>query len=145
MTATPNVQNINTVLDFLEAHPDKHDQEHWVENDGFMPQDGALYGYPDATIETLSVDCGTTGCIAGWTVLLLLHDRRLKATMVDGFYHVGQGLLGLDCEQAQFVFLDTANVSASSGNQMAIDALRTIRDNPSITRSELKERFIGAA
>lgn len=51
------------VLDFIEAHPDKHDQDYWLMSFSRMPQGGF-------TTETALKRCGTTACYAGWTVLL---------------------------------------------------------------------------
>lgn len=47
------------LLGFLEAHPEVHDQRIWV-----------AHPNPDEwTPPTPSLDCGTTACAAGWTVL----------------------------------------------------------------------------
>lgn len=50
---TLNVNLLQRTLDFIEEHPDKHDQEHWR--------------------------CGTSACFAGWAVTLdggvWVHDQ----------------------------------------------------------------------
>lgn len=46
------------VLDHIEAHPERHDQHRWVDN---------------------PYDCGTSACLAGWTVLLNAQEGELPA------------------------------------------------------------------
>lgn len=67
------------VLDYIEAHPDKHDQSYWVNRmDGLVTPELALG------------DCGTTACVAGWTVLLagrsiVRYDRIVEDAPVEYF------------------------------------------------------------
>lgn len=42
-----NAERLLDVLTFLEAHPDKHDQDYWIKKR----------------------DCGTVACLAGWAAL----------------------------------------------------------------------------
>lgn len=51
------------MLDFIEAHPDAHDQNWWINHDKRITRAGL-----DAA-RALNT-CGTTACAAGWTVLL---------------------------------------------------------------------------
>jgi hypothetical protein len=41
-----NIPELERVIAFLEDHPDQHDQKHWLN------------------------ECGTAGCLAGWTAML---------------------------------------------------------------------------
>lgn len=52
MTApTPNAELAYAVLDHIDAHPEQHDQSRWFQK----------------------TTCGTTGCFAGWAVVLAGH------------------------------------------------------------------------
>lgn len=74
------VRRAYRVLDFIEAHPEKHDQSMWISN----ADDPSMAGYD--LRRTLN-ECGTTACFAGWDALLagetftsyglLTQDRRV--------------------------------------------------------------------
>lgn len=94
------------VLDFIEAHPKKHDQTMWVNVTG-----------RDVLPEAVD-DCGTTGCVAGWTVLLegltIYHyDRVHNSSEWAGLGlvpRVAADLLGLDDEEMHDLFYDAADL-----------------------------------
>jgi hypothetical protein len=67
VTARPNAELAWRVIDHIDAHPDQHDQGHWVRQ----------------------TDCGTTACFAGWTTILS-GDRPVTELpgYVDGFTDV---------------------------------------------------------
>lgn len=77
------------VGNFIEAHPEAHDQDSWI--------------YEDS-----STVCGTTMCIAG-TAAFLVNGLDFKATLDavrnhGGWEQYGSELLGLDSEEAEVVF-----------------------------------------
>ncbi len=51
--ATPNMALVFKVLDKIAENEDKWSQYHWVDTDGFLPEDEI---------------CGTTKCFGGWAV-----------------------------------------------------------------------------
>jgi hypothetical protein len=86
-------------LDFIEAHPDKHDQAFWI--------------YREAISQPITLDldlavteCGTTACFAGWTVLLAGQQISARRTAMDrfGIPERAEGLLGLTIEEADELF-----------------------------------------
>jgi hypothetical protein len=97
MTA-PNAELAYKVLDYIEAHPERHDQNAWVGEGGPV----------DATAESVE-SCGTTACFGGWTVLLsglaidiaagvVLDGERLDVSTAAG------KLLGLSEGQKENLF-----------------------------------------
>jgi len=96
-----NAERLLDVLTFLEAHPQRHDQNFWLKE----------------------TDSGTVGCIAGWTCLLSGYEPVLGVELDDGVtefnqvYWVGDEarvprcvlstarvLLGFDEDQADELF-----------------------------------------
>lgn len=59
--AEPNPALAWRVLDYIEAHPERHNQNSWVSSD-VLEQNVDRYD--------IEGSCGTTACFAGWTVLL---------------------------------------------------------------------------
>lgn len=60
MKTAEQVARAYELLDFLETHPEQHDQSMWVNETGETP----------FTLTYALNHCGTTACAAGWTVLL---------------------------------------------------------------------------
>lgn len=64
----PDAARAYRVLDYIEAHPERHDQADFI-NLGAIPY--ALADKNTFLGEAVIADsCGTTACYAGWTVLL---------------------------------------------------------------------------
>lgn len=85
-----NTELMLRVADAIEAHPERFDMSEWI--------------YADP--------CGTSGCIAGWTVMTACGDRlrvyNTKQITLDGHVagtaSLAQDLLGLDDETADNLF-----------------------------------------
>lgn len=62
--AEPNPALAWRVLDYIEAHPERHNQSSWI--------DATRAGMTDRVVDRNDVEgsCGTTACFAGWTLLL---------------------------------------------------------------------------
>lgn len=118
-----------TVLTFLGDHADRHDQATWVDPDGPNYRDHVdservltTFGNdePDAEAQYVSVvrservwDCGTVGCLAGWTALLagwrptLEFDGVYRDGVVRPVSDVARELLNLNANQANALFAGT--------------------------------------
>lgn len=79
-----NVGALQQVVDYLRAHPDKHNQGEWV--------------------------CGTTGCIAGWAVALA-NLTDISTLGAVGIEEEARRLLGLTDREAYALFISTAGWS----------------------------------
>lgn len=72
MTSEVNAELLCAVLTFLVAHPEKHDQNHWLRR-----RDAA---------------CETVGCVAGWTCLLNGYEPRYDALLDEPYSDGGTEL-----------------------------------------------------
>ena len=96
-------------LDFIEAHPDKHDQGSWVDR----PDRRWLEG--PANLDNALAECGTTACYAGWA--LLLAGRKIgEWTTPDALGSAmvpleAARLLGLDSEEIYPLFFYAADLA----------------------------------
>lgn len=106
------------VRDLLVYNPDRHDQHHWVNNifgsaKGIV---GDLRQYttqelPDEAEDEDNPVCGTTACVAGWTVILG-DDPRARITDYEVSFSGrtttvadrARELLGLTSEQSGWLF-----------------------------------------
>jgi hypothetical protein len=91
------VRRAYEVINYLTDHPERHDQETWLN----WPQMFREAGVDRATAERT---CGTTACFAGWTVLLNGH------TITNGAYVDLEGTPPVDRVAARHVGVD--NVAA---------------------------------
>lgn len=118
-----------TVLTFLGDHTDRHEQGTWIDLDGPNYRDHADservlttfdHDEPDAEAQYVSVvrservwDCGTVGCLAGWTALLagwrptLEFDGVYRDGVVRPVSDVARELLNLNVNQANALFAGT--------------------------------------
>lgn len=109
MTTTEQAQTARAALTYLREHPEKHDQATWVDAPGsdgpevFMTEDGYASGH---TAEDINL-CDTTMCVAG-TVQFQHYGYVAPATAAHDAAH----FLGLDDEQARFLFYDATNEGA---------------------------------
>lgn len=95
-----NRGNIQRVIAALEAAPD---EKFSMMNFIAKPGDGYLPGSRKVT-ESLRLGrpvCGTTACIAGWAVIVLLGE---KAPQIMNWAGKAEGLLGLTSQQAYALF-----------------------------------------
>ncbi len=98
----PNVEAIRETLEYIRAHPEEHDPEHWARKPG-------------------GVNCGTTRCMAGTAVHLSPeHQIIWQPGSTESEYCVNRfggevqriekvagELLGLKWDQADHMFYDT--------------------------------------
>lgn len=59
-----NAALIGRVLQSIADHPEEHDQNRWIQSAGSLSEVGNELG-----LEDFESGCGTSACIAGWTVL----------------------------------------------------------------------------
>lgn len=100
------------VMAFIDANPEKHDQDQWLRHIGANDHD---------PLDPATNYCGTTGCIAGWAVAFELDDLDAKPSwdnvgdrqyadcvVVDGSLKlvedVAQDILELSNAQAGYIF-----------------------------------------
>lgn len=83
-----NIAEMDRVVSFLREHPHKHKQDRWA--------------------------CGTTACVAGWTLLPQLEwagcthlGSMLPTTDPDSIIDAARTVLGLSEEEAEVLFGDT--------------------------------------
>ena len=57
-------------LYWLEAHPEKHTQSCWTNINGYYDDDEEWADFKEKVEEGEIINCGTTGCLAGWIGLL---------------------------------------------------------------------------
>lgn len=125
-----NVELLTKVRDYVTREPAKFDMGIWT---SIKPD---LVEFPDG-ITKAKVECGTTGCVAGWTVQLagdklLVHEdtRNEDGTYVASCSVAKNGricdiefrarkLLGLTYDEADALFF-------TDDNQRAIDKLDTL-------------------
>lgn len=100
------------VDDYFLVHPERHDQNNWaaLEDDE----------YRAVEIDDENV-CNTTMCVAGSAVFVSrpIHEFRAFAGGSNSWEDEGAVLLGLDGDEAEWLFYDTSN-------EIAIDAVRAI-------------------
>lgn len=106
------------VRNHIAAHPERHNQDFY---------------FLEAGEEENELDCGTQGCIAGWTAILsgARFARGLMVETLDGTVHIegySRSLLGIDEEEAEHLFTpryDTRDAEARSRRyleQLIVDA-----------------------
>lgn len=101
MSVTINTDLMRETFAYIEAHPEEHNQDHWVDDED-----------PDF--------CGTTRCFAGTAIHLsedyvIRSERNVggwtnfwcetKAGQRENFSAAGRDLLGLTDEQAEHMFM----------------------------------------
>lgn len=100
-------KRLAAVMDFLEEHPERHEQSCWVSAPG--------------QVEVDPFSCGTTGCLAGWGVMLMGYkpDRTRSYCSPDGsesneslIRGTAVEVFGLTEEQGDVLFKDDIPASA---------------------------------
>lgn len=100
-----NTELMLQVADFIESHPEQHDQKNW-----FVDKKGGLVKYPTTT-EIPEDRCGTTACVAGWAVVL----SGIRCTY---WWDGGRDVLGITQDEANFLF------SCSLTTDQVLEALK---------------------
>lgn len=112
------------VVETIELFPEKHEQDIWVGVP--LVEDGETVlnwnGYIQATPEQVIESCGTSACLAGWSVLLTGHTYNRgrvegvpsKCTCCGdaAVEEYAAELLELDYQQADNLFMDMNERSA---------------------------------
>ena len=107
-----NAANAQVLVDYFEAHPERHRQIKWVAQNG------------DDVMRVDDVEknfCGTTMCIAG-AAAYFMSDTATFKELVEGdesWARVGGRILGLDEDEAEKLFYNLDNASA-------LDMLRAV-------------------
>lgn len=106
------------VLDYIEEHPEKHDQSNWVMN------------YESGLSENM---CGTTMCVAGTSVYLTDgFDGLVHHHIYGGWSDAAAKNLGLSIDESLALFF-------MMDNQNAVEMLRAVADGNSEKFWELAE------
>lgn len=98
------------VADYIEAHPEQHNQSAWVQ---VFDQEGNELDTEDYSLEDLNV-CKTTMCVAGTAAF----QRDGKQIFTDQWQRThtwmdeGMKILGLRFDEANSLFYDTDNEEA---------------------------------
>lgn len=78
-----NTQHVQEVLDFIEAHPEQHNQGNWV----------------------IEHSCGTTMCVAGTSIMLTQGMEALVNSCFEGSYSgTARKNMGLTLSQSNKLF-----------------------------------------
>lgn len=75
-----NWRLITKVLRYIKNHPDRYDQNTWLEYDGrthYSPKHDAYVPSDSPTM------CNTTGCFAGWCVMLSSTTKEWRQVVKD--------------------------------------------------------------
>lgn len=134
---TLDVERARILLTFLREHPEKHEQDIW------------LNAYAGGRIGEVRETCGTRGCVAGWAVLLFgPEDKELRdpshnvTNLRVGRWSIpglARELLGLTHEQADHLFY-----VRNTTDDIELQARRVLAyliEHPTATGDELSERF----
>lgn len=107
-----NAANAQVLVDYFEAHPERHRQTKWVAQNG------------DDVFHAADVEknfCGTTMCIAG-AAAYFMSDTETFKELVEGdesWTRIGGRILGLDSDESEKLFYNLDNASA-------LDMLRAV-------------------
>lgn len=93
---TPNAALAYQVLDYIDAHPEQHDQGDFIR--------GVARGVEGArSIAAEDMPCGTRACFAGWAVLL--GGKTIDVVLFMPRADLGEGLIEVDDAAAQLLGL----------------------------------------
>ena len=113
------------VLDHIELHPEKHDQQAWANT---------------------SNACGTTGCIAGWTVMLC-HDWKVASNSGIGLkgpheeYVTHQEIVEVAGETYGLDYGDAKMLFSLNEKETAREALRYIANGKQIDWDKISKEY----
>lgn len=134
---TVNVERLRILRDFLINNPEKHNQYILLKAPKFR---GTI-----SSIAEIAGGCDTTGCAAGWAVLLFSPPNRWIAmdkliSVPPTFLSIADEaalLLGLDFDRATILFFDTTRVK--DAQKAAISILDRLVVYPDADQHELYE------
>lgn len=111
MTApTPNAELAYKVLDYIEAHPEQHDQDEFLHASRELDELFDRREFVPVTTDVVIQHCGTTACFAGWTALLSGKTLHASGNVRDDdgrtidIERAAADLLGIDQEAACDLF-----------------------------------------
>lgn len=109
------------ILDYLETHPERHDQTHWFLPNGDVDRNWSLRQIGESVERGDYNICGTTMCVAGASVYLIEGQEGVASALksVD-FDERAEHNLGLNFDESHCLFYDLRD------NAKALDALRAI-------------------
>jgi len=134
-----NNAKIDEILGYLLAYPQAHDQETY-----FDSWAGALTTGDDPSRDPLTQlrsECGTTGCIAGWTIASIARRDETITAAADRCCREA-GLAVDDIDAAAWHILGITSgigyaIFYCFDNETAIARLKYVKDHPGATPGEL--------
>ena len=98
-----NRERLIVVRDFLVAHKERFDYRTFCGRDEVKPRGFTVdIGVVAEVCERLEKDCGTVGCVAGWTVALFPKEAELSGAF--GISNIAQEILKLSYIQGNILF-----------------------------------------
>ena len=142
---------LTEIRDLIRDHPERHDQNHWVDNIFSSHVGGnvadlvkfADQDIPESPVNPDNPVCGTTACVAGWAAIFgspmgteIRNGGALYGS--DGHYagtaqDRAENLLNLDGDQASYLF------AAERTRDEVLTALDRLIDDPS---AEIQDALI---
>lgn len=122
------IDRIKKVLEVIEADREHFDMAHWfaIEGDAHYDYDSdQVYSCADFEALKPGAGCGTSACLAGWTISLFGNEEQ-KRRAVD-FGPTARRLLGLNWEQSSDLF-QPPHFDTDGAEDRAIAHLRAIID-----------------
>lgn len=127
-----NMEKLDRVLRFIEEHPENYYQGVWANH---ITEPGAEYHAPTPEANW----CGTTACLAGWTVLLegrhLAWRQFTRTSVADAsavaisgrpIRAVAEEILELEPHQADYLFYSSRTAAQIEA------AVELLRHNPHV-------------
>jgi hypothetical protein len=105
---TVNINLLDQVVGFLEKNPKAWFQSEWIRQANLLPV--KIEGLEDFE------NCGTTGCVAGWTVAIA-DPAFAKTHSDDDIAQRAEELLGLNAADASAIFNYTHEYDPVSGER----------------------------
>lgn len=115
----PNADLAYRVLDYIEAHPEQHNQATFIFGYGNLP-----------VLSKDNAPCGTTACFAGWTVLLTGHQIVVKNPVTTRVRR-GNTLVPIDEFAADLLGIDMRALEGGGAYDLFYEAasLEEVRDD----------------
>jgi hypothetical protein len=130
-----NVERTCELAAFLRANPDKHNQETWLKST--LPTENSSRDVPAGELRT---HCGTTGCAAGWAILLFDEPNAPLRVYFDGAVsitdRVPAGFTGRAAELLDLPMMIADLLFYSSKDDLLV-RLDHLADHPDATLDEL--------
>ena len=126
-----NKDRIRHMADVIEkATPSPSARYNLDEPDGSVCQSNIDHFDMSTYYSTTVNDCGTAGCIAGWTVKEYASDVGIRSE--SDFFYAAKDILGLSHDEAEDLFEPGADLSWQIGPENVARVLRDIADGTAI-------------